>query len=70
MRAFSVALISLVLTGAAWAQQAGDTLPADQVIPGLMFFTLFAVLAIAIGALVYFLRRRSNREAMKRVIKD
>jgi Flp pilus assembly protein protease CpaA len=62
---------SLGLAAAAWAQEApGQTLPTDQAIPGLMFFTLFAGLAIAVGALIFFLRRRSNRAAMQRVLTD
>lgn len=52
------------------AQQAEGTVPADQAIPSLMFFTLIAGLAVGIGELLYFLRKRSNRDAMERVIKD
>ena len=62
---------SLGVTASAWAQEpAGQTLSTDQAIPGLMFFTLFAGLAIAVGSLIFFLRRRSNRAAMERVLTD
>lgn len=41
-----------------------QSLPTDQAIPGLMFFTLIAGIVVAGAALAVFLRRRSNREAM------
>ena len=34
----------------------------------LMFMTLAAALLIAVGMLVYFLRKRSNRDAYKRAL--
>jgi hypothetical protein len=54
----------------AFAQQPGQQLPDNQAIPGLMFFTLFAALAIGVGGLLWFLRKRSNRDAMKRSMDD
>jgi hypothetical protein len=48
----------------ALAQQPTQPLADDQAIPALMFFTLFAGLAIGIGGLLWFLRKRSNRAAM------
>jgi nitrate reductase gamma subunit len=63
-------MVGMGLPAFAWAQEPGQTLPTDQAIPSLMFFTLFAGLAIAIGALIFFLRRRSNRRAMERVLTD
>lgn len=36
-------------------------------VPTLMFGTFGVVLLVAIGGLIWFLRRRSNREAFKRV---
>jgi hypothetical protein len=33
-----------------------------------MFFTLFAALAIGVGAMLWFLRRRSNRDAANRAL--
>ena len=35
-------------------------------VPTLMFGTLGLSLLVAVGALIWFLRRRSNREAFKR----
>lgn len=64
-------LTSIFLFGSeALAQQTGQQIADDQAIPGLMFFTLFAALAVGIGALIFFLRRRSNRDAMRRAMKD
>ncbi len=67
--AFFVPMISAAAVAQEVAQEQGP-LPTDQAIPGLMFFTLGAVLLIAVGGLIYFLRRRSNRAAMERVIED
>jgi hypothetical protein len=54
----------------AFAQQTQPAQPAptDAPVPDLMFFTLGAVLIIAIGAFVMFLRKRSNREATDRAL--
>ncbi len=38
----------------------------NELVPTLMFGTLGIVLIAAIGALVWFLRKRSNRDAYKR----
>lgn len=66
----------LAMTATAYAQQspADPNAPATQPPPGademtgqLMFFTLGAGLLIAILALLYFLRSRSNRAAAERV---
>jgi hypothetical protein len=59
-------MVGMGLPAFAWAQEPGQTLPTDQAIPSLMFFTLFAGLAIAVGVL----RRRSNRQAIERVLTD
>lgn len=49
-------------------QNAAPNMSADEVVPSLMFFTLGAVLLIAVGAFVYFLRKRSNRDATARAL--
>ncbi|OYW53196.1 MAG: hypothetical protein B7Y80_19425 [Hyphomicrobium sp. 32-62-53] len=54
-----------MMTSLAFAQQPGQQTADDQAIPALMFFTLFAALAIGVGGLMWFLRKRSNRDAMK-----
>ena len=59
-----------MMVSLALAQQPGQKVPDDQAIPGLMFFTLLAALAIGIGGLLYFLRKRSNRDAMKKALGD
>lgn len=59
-----------LMVSVALAQQPGQQLPDDQAIPGLMFFTLIAGLAVGVGVLLYFLRKRSNRDAMKRALDD
>lgn len=41
---------------------------AGEPISYLMFFTLGAVLLIAVGSIVWFLRKRSNREAAERAL--
>jgi hypothetical protein len=43
-------------------------LPAETAIPLLMFFTLGAALLIGIGVLAWYLRKRSNRDAMRRAL--
>jgi hypothetical protein len=64
-----VALCAALLSPlTAAAQDAGQTLPAETAIPTLMFFTLVAGLAVAVGAFVYFLRKRSNRAAAARAL--
>ena len=49
------------------AQPAAPPPGADEMTGQLMFFTLGAALLIAIVAMLYFLRRRSNRAAADRV---
>lgn len=39
----------------------------SEMVPSLMFGTFGIVLVVAVGALVWFLRKRSNRDAYKRV---
>lgn len=39
-----------------------------NLLSGLSLFTMVAVLVILIGAFVYFLRRRKNREAASNVL--
>lgn len=69
---FRTAAGAVIWLAFAWpsvAQQSRDSnLSTDQAIPSLMFFTLGAVLLIAVGAFVYFLRKRSNREATERAL--
>lgn len=38
----------------------------NEMVPSLMFGTFGIVLLVAIGGLVWFLRKRSNRDAYKR----
>ena len=38
----------------------------NEMVPTLMFGTFGVVLIVVIGALFWFLRKRSNREAFKR----
>jgi hypothetical protein len=59
-------ILALFTASAAFAQEPGQQVPDDQAIPSLMFFTLFAALAIGIGGLMYFLRKRSNRDVLTR----
>lgn len=40
----------------------------NEMVPSLMFMTFGAALLIAVGMLVYFLRKRSNRDAYKRAM--
>ncbi len=47
---------------------AQDNVPVDTAISALMFFTIGAALAVAIGGFVFFLRKRSNREGADRVL--
>jgi hypothetical protein len=69
------AILSLIsmfcMSVAAYAQDTNPPAPAAS--PGepvsmLMFFTLGAVLLIAIGAFAWFLRSRSNRDAADRAM--
>jgi hypothetical protein len=69
MRA-AIALPFVLLCSSALAQQPGQQVADDQATPGLIFFTLIAALAVATGAHMLFLSRRSSRAAMKKVIKD
>jgi hypothetical protein len=41
-------------------------LSGNEMVPTLMFGTFGIVLVVAIGALLWFLRKRSNRDAYKR----
>lgn len=64
----NVVLASLWST-AALAQNAPPPAEvAGEPISTLMFFTFGAALAIAIGALLFFLRSRSNRAAAERAL--
>jgi hypothetical protein len=60
----------LLMPAWAFAQEPAQQIPTDEAIPGLMFFTLFAALGIGIAGLIYFLRKRSNRAAMRRTLND
>lgn len=72
--AYLNALLASVLATAALAQDAlAQDAPAPAEVAGepistLMFFTIGAALAIAIGAFVFFLRSRSNRAAAERAL--
>lgn len=70
MKRFLTTAVAFLIPFAALAQQSEGQLSTNEAVPSLMLFTLGAGLVIAIGLLVWFLRRRSNRAAMERVIKD
>ena len=70
MKRFLTTAVGFLIPFAALAQQGEGQLSTNEAVPSLMLFTLGAGLVIAIGLLVLFLRRRSNRAAMERVIKD
>lgn len=65
------AFLTLLLASATTALAQGAPAPAEgggEPISTLMFFTFGAVLVVAIGALVVFLRSRSNRAAADRAL--
>lgn len=64
MRIATFIAASLFTATIALAQQPTQPLTDNEAIPALMFFTLFAGLAVGVGALLWFLRKRSNRAAM------
>lgn len=64
----TVPLVPLVAYGQ--AEPYGPGPAATQPIPTLMFFTLGVGLAIGIVLLASFLRRRSNRDAMRSLNDD
>lgn len=71
MRLFAYlnALLASLLSTAALAQDApAPAEVAGEPISTLMFFTIGAALAIAVGAFVFFLRSRSNRAAAERAL--
>ncbi len=70
MRTLITSVTLLLMASAAVAQEQSQQLSDNQAIPGLMLFTLFAALAIGVGALLLFLRKRSNRAAMKRALDE
>ena len=70
MRIVTILATLPFIVSVALAQQPAQQIPDNQAIPGLMFFTLFAALAIGVGGLMFFLRKRSNRDAMKRALDD
>ncbi|PPC81372.1 MAG: hypothetical protein CTY31_12885 [Hyphomicrobium sp.] len=53
---------------AAIAQEQVAPVATDTAIPTLMFGTIGGVLLVAILALAYFFRKKSNREATERVL--
>ncbi len=65
--AFATTLPVLVLPAVAVAQGATSPAPQSDSIGVLMMFTLGAALAIGVLLLVSFLRKRSNRDAMRRL---
>jgi heme/copper-type cytochrome/quinol oxidase subunit 2 len=70
MKSLILSTFALMLTVANAAAQNAPP-PAEvagEPVSYLMFFTLGAVLLIAIGAFVWFLRKRSNREAAERAL--
>jgi ABC-type transport system involved in multi-copper enzyme maturation permease subunit len=75
MRRFSKFSAPLLLTAAASltffpviaAAQEATRAPTAEPIGTLMMFTLGSVLLIAVFLLVSFLRKRSNRDAMRRL---
>lgn len=67
---------AIILGASAFAASAADALAqtpptaevAGEPVSTLMFFTLGAVLLLAIGSFIWFLRKRSNREAADRAL--
>ena len=68
MRSIGSLLMLLICVVPVYAQQPEQTLPTNTAIPSLMLFTLVAALAVAVGAFLYFLRKRSNRAAASRAL--
>lgn len=69
--ALAASLATALSKATAIAQDAAPPPPAEgggEPISTLMFFTFAAALVIAIGALVFFLRSRSNRAAAERAL--
>lgn len=68
--AFPTALVAaLGIPAVAWAQNPPP--PAEvqgEPISLLMFFTLGIALALALGGIVWFLRKKSNRQAAERAL--
>lgn len=63
-RCYVAAIGAATVASNAVAQVATPDTAADEaVVPSLFSFTFFAVLLVALIALGYFLRRRSNRDA-------
>jgi hypothetical protein len=70
MTRFAVLLYMLILAALPAAAQSPPP-PAEvagEPISSLMFFTLGTALVLAVGGLVWFLRKRSNRAAADRAL--
>lgn len=72
MRRLSTAAATLLAPFQAFAQSPTPPAPpevgAGEPVSTLMFFTLGAGLGIAVVALLWFLRRRSNRDAASKAL--
>ncbi len=70
MKSMIIGVTALAATAAdALAQNAPPPAEvAGEPVSSLMFFTLGIVLLLAIGSFVWFLRKRSNREAAERAL--
>jgi type II secretory pathway component PulF len=56
-----------------WRWHSNDTeivMDTSQLVPALMFMTLGAVIVIAVLQLIWFLRRRRNRDIAKDALLD
>ena len=63
-----LAAIPAMWSATALAQETTAPVTTDTAIPTLMFGTIGGVLLVAIIALAYFFRKKSNRDATERVL--
>ena len=70
MRTLPLIVAAILISFPAFAQDSttGGNLPTNTAIPGLMLFTIGAVLVVAVIAFAVFLRKRSNRDATRRAL--
>lgn len=66
-RELAIAVAMTAFATRAFAQDAGPSAAPADPIGMLMMFTIGAALALGILMLVLFLRKRSNRDAMRRL---
>lgn len=62
------AVVAALWSTAAIAQEQTAPVATDTAIPTLMFGTIGGVLLVAVVALAYFFRKKSNRDATERVL--